>query len=364
MRVVPPTARNPRAAGFPTHDTRHSLPGPSRWVLNCGCRPEYHPHSLAIVGGSPGSLVHSALPLDPSDASRTRRLALGFFALAAVTYLLIVLGALVRANGAGLACPDWPLCFGKVIPRFDIKVAFEWSHRVLAGSVGLVFLGLAGLALRPPRLRPLIWRGLLVTAVLLAVQIVLGGLTVLHLLASWTVTSHLVIGNAFALALVYLGRRISRLADATQTDPTPASDAQRWMTTLAGMLLGVQIVLGGLVSSNYAGLACPDWPQCMNGEFFPTWSGIQGLHLLHRSVGYACFVGILAAAWLARSHAGSRVWLAIAAIFATLQVVVGIANVLLRLPIEITGLHSALAAGLICTLGVSVHESWRAAPPS
>ena len=63
-------------------------------------------------------------------------MAYGFVGLAAVTYVLIVLGALVRAHGAGLSCPDWPLCFGEVIPEFDFKIAFEWGHRVLAGSVG------------------------------------------------------------------------------------------------------------------------------------------------------------------------------------------------------------------------------------
>ena len=73
---------------------------------------------------------------------RRSALAWGVGGLVALTSMLIVLGALVRANGAGLACPDWPLCFGQAVPEFDLKVAFEWSHRVLAGGVGLVFLGL------------------------------------------------------------------------------------------------------------------------------------------------------------------------------------------------------------------------------
>jgi cytochrome c oxidase assembly protein subunit 15 len=304
-------------------------------------------------------LARDTLVVDAQRSPEARRLALGFLALAGVTYVLIVLGALVRANGAGLACPDWPLCFGKVIPEFDIKVAFEWGHRVLASGVGIVFVALAGWTLRQPELRPKMWPGLLISALLLAAQIVLGGLTVLELLAAWTVTSHLVTGNAFALALVLLSRRLSTLGDKTQGRSEPATALQRHVTTLAGALLGIQIVLGGLVSSNYAGLVCPDWPTCMNGEFFPTWSGIQGLHIFHRSVGYACFLAIAAAAWLGRSHRGSRNWLAAAAALALLQIVVGVANVLLRLPIEVTGLHSAIAAGLVCTLGVSVREAWR-----
>ena len=59
------------------------------------------------------------------DLRAARRLAAGFLALLAMTWALIVLGALVRAHGAGLACPDWPLCFGELVPRFDLKVAFE-----------------------------------------------------------------------------------------------------------------------------------------------------------------------------------------------------------------------------------------------
>lgn len=309
-------------------------------------------------------MARDTLAVDAQGSLEARRLALGFLALAGVTYVLIVLGALVRANGAGLACPDWPLCFGEFIPQFDFKVAFEWGHRVLAGSVGIVFAALAGWTLRQPELRSRMWLGLLITALLLVAQVILGGLTVLELLASWTVTSHLVTGNAFALALVLLGRRLSVLGGPTEAHSEPASAIQRGFTTLAAALLALQIVLGGLVSSNYAGLVCPDWPTCMDGEFFPTWRGIQGLHLLHRSVGYACCLVIVAAAWVGRSHAGSRSWLTTAGVFSLLQIVVGVANVLLRLPIEVTGLHSALAAGLVCTLGVSAREAWRGAAAS
>lgn len=309
-------------------------------------------------------MARDTLAVDAQGSLEARRLALGFLALAGVTYVLIVLGALVRANGAGLACPDWPLCFGEVIPQFDFKVSFEWGHRVLAASAGIVFAVLAGWTLRQPELRSRMWLGLLASALLLVTQVVLGGLTVLELLAAWTVTSHLVTGNAFALALVLLGRRLWTLGHESQPRSEPASARQRQFTTLAGTLLAIQIVLGGLVSSTYAGLVCPDWPTCMNGEFFPTWSGIQGLHLFHRIAGYACFLMIVAAAWVGRSHPGSRYWLTTAAVFALLQMVVGIANVLLRLPVEVTGLHTALAAGLVCTLGVSVREAWRGPVPS
>ena len=311
------------------------------------------------ISDTPSDHVSDDLSGNAQVRSLASQLALGFFLLAGVTYVLIVLGALVRAHGAGLSCPDWPLCFGEVIPEFDFKVAFEWGHRVLAGSVGLIYLALGILTLRLPQIGPRMRSGLLVAAVLLATQVILGGLTVLQLLASWTVTSHLVTGNAFALALVILGRRLRRLAGGAPLPLIAADSGQRGLVTFAGVLLALQIVLGGLVSSNYAGLVCPDWPTCMNGEFIPTLRGIQGLHIFHRLVGYSVVLAIAAAAWWARSHPGSRIWLRVAAGFALAQVGVGVANVLLRLPVEITALHSALAAGLVCTVGVAVREVWR-----
>jgi cytochrome c oxidase assembly protein subunit 15 len=311
------------------------------------------------------------------DAAGARKLGRAFFALAALTYGLIVLGALVRAHGAGLACPDWPLCFGDVIPQLDFKVAFEFGHRVVAGSVALLFTGLAWATLRRPVLGPALRPALAIAALLLAVQIVLGGLTVLKLLATWTVTSHLVTGNAFALALVLIGRRLLELAGPApvRTDrpvgspvqrvadrPPAASPLERAATTAVAGLLALQLVLGGLVSSSYAGLVCPDWPTCMNGEYFPTFSGIQGLHVLHRTVAYTLLAALLAAALLARRSPVLGRWLTLASVLGLAQVAVGVANVLLRLPVEITALHSALAAALVCTLGISLQVAWSRRP--
>lgn len=294
------------------------------------------------------------------------RLARGFYALAGLTYGLIVLGALVRAHGAGLSCPDWPLCFGEVIPRLDFKVAFEFGHRVMAGSVAILFGLLAWRALREPHLEAALRGPLALAAGLLAVQIVLGGLTVLELLATWTVTSHLVTGNAFALALVLIGRRTAALATSTtgsSAQASPPSPAARAGTILVALLLLAQLVAGGLVSSSYAGLVCPDWPTCMNGEYFPTWTGIQGLHVVHRTLAYTLAMTLPLAAWLARGHVDLAWWLRLASALVVGQVAVGVTNVLLRLPVEVTALHSALAAALVCTVGISVSLAWRRAAP-
>jgi cytochrome c oxidase assembly protein subunit 15 len=283
------------------------------------------------------------------------RIAAGFLALTGLTYVLIVLGALVRANEAGLACPDWPLCFGELVPRMDVKVAFEWSHRVLAGSVSLIFAGLALATLRQPSTPVGARRGLAVAAVLLGVQILLGALTVWELLAAWTVTSHLVAGNSFAVVLLLVARSLLESARAPLERPAVSAGARASIVAVAALLL-VQMVLGGLVSSRFAGMACPEWPTCNGGVWFPSWSGSVGLHLLHRTNGYLLLAALGVAAWLCARAARLRGVAAVALGIGVSQVVVGIANVLLGIPVEVTGLHSALATALVLTTALAVRE--------
>ena len=288
--------------------------------------------------------------------SGLRPLGSAFAALGVPGFCLIVLGALVRAHEAGLACPDWPLCFGLLVPEMNLRVGFEWSHRVLAGAISLGFLGLSIRALRrpdtPAGAQRLIW----ITGLLLGIQILLGALTVWHLLAAWTVTSHLVTGNAFVLGLLLIGVSL-RNADRTATLPESPPRTRAWLAGAAALLLA-QLVLGGLVSSRFAGLACPEWPACNGGHWFPTWRGSVGLHLLHRWNALALVLAVVVTAWITRSDPRVRRRTALAALLAAVQLAVGVANVLLGIPVEITGLHSALAAALVLTLGSAVYLAW------
>jgi heme a synthase len=288
-----------------------------------------------------------------------RRLSAGFFALCGATFFLIVLGALVRAHGAGLACPDWPLCFGRVVPAFDLRVGFEWTHRAVAGGVALGFAGLAAAVLRRPAARAACGGGLALAALLLAVQIALGALTVWHLLASWTVTAHLVTGNLFDACVLWLGLRLRRAGAPSEAPAPPA--ARAWLAATIACL-ALQLVLGGLVSSRYAGLACPEWPTCNGGVWFPSFGGAVGLHLLHRGNGYLLALLLGASAWAARGHGALGRALAVAAALGAAQIVVGVLNVRLGLPVEVTGLHSALAAALVLSLAAAAFAAKGRAP--
>ena len=308
-----------------------------------------------MVTATPSSAPQS----DLATGLAGRQVALGnaFLALVVPTTALIILGALVRAHEAGLACPDWPLCFGEFVPRFDLQVAFEWGHRVLAGAIALGFAALASLAFRahsgPFRARP--W--ILLAAVLLITQILLGALTVWQLLASWTVTSHLVTGNTFNLVLLCIGLTLRE--DGTgRRIATRTTRALRVGVCALAALLFVQIVLGGLVSSQFAGMACPEWPRCNGGAWWPSSKGSVGLHLFHRWNAALLLLAMVGVAFAARREPRLRALAWGVAALGIVQMTVGIANVLLAIPVEVTGLHSALAALLILGTGALVREAF------
>ncbi|MFZ5478407.1 MAG: COX15/CtaA family protein [Myxococcota bacterium] len=289
--------------------------------------------------------------LDPLSARASR----GFAALAAVTWGLLVFGASVRVHGAGLSCPDWPLCFGEVVPRLDFRIFLEWGHRVLASVISLGFVALGGLVLAKPALRARAGVTVGLAGVALVVQIVLGGLTVLHLLAYWSVTLHLLTGNLFFVLLVVASLQLRGAAPAV----SPLSRGVRALGVATAGAVAVQMGLGGLVSSNYAGLACTEWPTCIGGVWFPALDGSVGLQIFHRLGGYTVAALATALFVLGRGHAAMRT--PVSALFAlvVLQVGLGVANVLLAMPVELAIAHSATADLIVLATTLTVYAALR-----
>jgi cytochrome c oxidase assembly protein subunit 15 len=294
----------------------------------------------------------------PTDGRALRRLSAGFFALCAATFGLIVLGALVRAHGAGLACPDWPLCFGDVIPRFDFKVAWEVGHRYVGWAFGAAYLALGWGVLREPALRRSAGATWALGFGLLALQGLLGALTVWQLLAAWSVTSHLIVGNAWNACVLWLGLALRTHARGEPRAAMPR--VARVAVALSALFLLFQVALGGLVSSRAAGLACSSWPGCYDDAWFPVWGmeSLVGLHVHHRANGYLLALLIAWMAFAARRAPtlAPRAQLALALVF--VQMGVGIANVLLRLPVEVTALHSLFAAALVLSITACAHAAF------
>jgi cytochrome c oxidase assembly protein subunit 15 len=296
-------------------------------------------------------------PLDEQIRIRARRAGLGLAVLSVLAYALIVLGAVVRAKGAGLACPDWPLCFGRAVPTLDARVSLEWGHRVLAASVTLGLAIITAYLVRVPELRRLAGRSLALTWGLLCVQVVLGGLTVLLGLAPWTVTSHLLVGNALCGVLLWTSRDLSEMGLVRSRARGNLPSSITAAVVLCAVLLVGQVALGGMVSGNFAGLACSAFPSCDGDSFAPTFSGLVGIHVLHRLNACALTLALVGLVFVTRSagYVGSLARVALH--IAVLQIVVGAVNVIGALPVEITALHSALAAGLFLTTALIAREA-------
>lgn len=292
--------------------------------------------------------------------------------LVGVTFFLISLGSLVRNEDAGLACPDWPLCHGKVIPPMDYQIFLEWFHRMVAGSVSVGVLALSILVFSNMSLRKLVGSWCVAALVMLVAQVVLGGMTVLGLLHPGWVSSHLAVGLAFFGVLIVISLKLSELSGRGRAEPLLAvcfriGSRSSSLSNLAAVTLFAvfaQCLLGGGVASNYAGLACPDFPKCL-GEWWPPFEGIIRFQMIHR-IG-ALVVTLLALTFMVAVWANKKLlpksvfrWTSVAFALLGLQVFLGIGNVIWQLPLLMSVAHLSVAALLIGSFVVVFYEIRRA----
>ncbi len=308
----------------------------------------------------------------------------------ALALLVVVFGAFVRLSDAGLGCPDWPGCYGHVaVPQSETatmralerfpgsvietrKAWIEMIHRYLAGTLGILVASIAVLAWRfRVALRQSPW---LPTALVLLIclQAAFGMWTVTMLLMPAIVTGHLIGGMTTLALLAWLAAR-QRAVTAPEERSASAAAASgpvagRWAVA-ALIVLACQICLGGWVSTNYAGMACPDLPLCQ-GSAMPSMDVDHGFSL-GRRLGETSDGSPLPAEALTAIHWAHRIWaivtvtvLLIAGVMAwavpwlrgaglavvllaLTQAALGIANVAYVLPLPLAVAHNAGAAMLL-----------------
>jgi len=324
---------------------------------------------------------------------------LSFFRLSVVaiplTLVVILLGAWVRLEDAGLGCPDWPGCYGMLlgVPQTDAAIAQanaafperpvhvgkawkEMVHRYAAGILGLLVLAMAIVAVRhrrdPDQLVALpLGIGLLIVA-----QSTLGMWTVTWQLKPLVVTLHLLGGMTTLSLLFWLMLRQTRSLRPSPGDgDVQARWALRpWIAGFAAIVLA-QIALGGWVSTNYAALACTQFPLCQGQlmppadyrEAFVIWRGLGvdyefgvldhparvAIQLVHRIGAVVVLLGALILLWRIWSAPVGRLVKRLAVVIVALvglQWALGIGNVLFSLPLYLAVAHNGGAALLL--LGV------------
>lgn len=306
-----------------------------------------------------------------------------------LAFVVIVLGAWVRLSDAGLGCPDWPGCYGQLtapdeahelarvqneFPGATVESGKAWKemvHRYFAGTLGLVILVLAIMAWRNRHREDQLLALPILMVGLVMFQAALGMWTVTMLLRPAVVTLHLLMGMLTLGLLWWLWLWRGRLQHMTIFS---APHRLKLPARLGLILLFAQIALGGWTSTNYAALHCADFPTCQ-GQWLPpmnfseafelfgttgtnyeggqlSWEARIAIHVTHR---IGALLTLLYLSWLGISALRTRASAlkatgAALLVLLLMQVSLGIANVLLSLPLPVAVAHNGGAALLLLAL--------------
>lgn len=273
----------------------------------------------------------------------TRSKTLLLLGMASLAMVVVVLGSYVRATRAGLACPDWPLCFGELVPEFSIYgVPQEWLHRALAAGLGAMSLLLVVVTYQARRESQRFWWLSLGLLGLVIVQGIFGGLTVWMALDPRIVTTHLLLGTVFLQICLRGWLSLSH----PKIEPERGFGPARLPWVIA-VLVFLQMGLGGFAASSGASLSCPEFPLCpalfgpayMTGAALTIYShGVVGFALLgltlwwHQQTKQAQPVGAPGRAqafWVVQ--------------FMVIQVLLGLLNIYLKIPVLAVLAHAFFA---------------------
>ena len=306
------------------------------------------------------------------------------FSAALLTLPLIPYGAFVRLKNAGLSCPDWPLCYGQLFPPAGYEIALETGHRLVAALLGLLIITITLVSFRQHSKYHI--RGLaLFSLVLVCIQGIIGALTVTLVLWPPIVTLHLILGNLLFGVLVFLARitfSLERLENSVENKSVfRVFQEKLGMRSRVGLMIAVLFLIiatGGYNSSTYSGLHCEAFPGCHEGSLFSfgmsgtdlsKLTGIEGhilqsapedyqgrflpefrnewIHMIHRFIAVFGGLALIMMSWIwLKNRFGYSVIHNFIVLLILLEIILGVLNSVLRVPVTISALHTAVAAAL------------------
>ena len=278
---------------------------------------------------------------------------------AILTFVLVVLGGIVRVTGSGLGCPDWPLCYGQPLPPASTEAILEMAHRYVAAAVTMLVLLIVLVARRDYRTEKWIYRPSLLGIGVILVQVVLGAVTVILQNAPYTVVLHF----GAALTMLACATIVATSARAANR-PIEVQNDQRHLLVKWSLLSAAAVIallfVGSVVTATNSALGCLfDWPLC-RGSLIPNsvevTTYIQWFHRLVALIAGLVLAYTTVIAWRLRAQYHA-VWLAagLALSFFIVQATVGGGVVLLKVPLALRGLHLALATAVwACVIVLSV----------
>lgn len=293
--------------------------------------------------------------LEPADRERNlvvqTRIRRSIWKIAFATLLLMAIGSATRVMNAGLACPDWPLCYGRLVPtqQMNLQVFLEWFHRLDAALIGFSTLFLVGSSLwfrqQLPRWLP--WATIFALFLIL-IQGALGALTVTELLRFDLVTAHLGTALLFFTTLLAIGTFLLPNPPSLQIlTPSP------FLPLTAAVLVYIQSILGGLVGSRWS------LHQCFGNSELCT---VMNSHLIGVIPATLSCIATIFVIWHNRNSPQScRNLATLTGGLLIAQIILGVATFKLHLQVEpLTVAHQAIGATLLGTLVVLTGLLWRA----
>lgn len=271
------------------------------------------------------------------EAAKLRRLV---WRMCVATLILMAIGSATRVMNAGLACPDWPLCYGKLVPtkQMNFQVFLEWFHRLDAGLIGVSAIALVGLSWwhrnSLPKWIPWVSSFALF---LIVFQGVLGGLTVTELLRFDIVTAHLGTALLFFMTLLAMGTALTPYQGTGTVGKLP------WLGLTASILVYLQSLLGALVGSRWALHQCFGISQLCS---------VMYSHIFGVVPPTVATLAVVIVAWRTPAlHPALRYLANIAGGLLVLQILLGVATFWLHLQVEpLTVSHQAVGASLLGAL--------------